>query len=220
LARIFSLSTHAQERLVERSKLSAVEFLSLLNAGAYRRAFKKFSHSLSEADQKKLINSYGLTKKELFKYKIITVEIKFEHLVVWSTVDAAPLTAVVASDRDLVVTVLNADKYETAVWNERVTEEKIQQAKSRAEQFSASRHQNNTYQIFIRWLDSNDKRKSKTLSLISTIGTQDLESSRKTIEDAARKVCAGGYDIHVSIRDKKDSSVLIMDFEVDPISDL
>ena len=212
LARIFSLSTHAQERLAERSNLSAEEFLSLLNAGAYRRAFKKFSHSLSEEDQKKLINSYGLTKKDLFKFKIITVEIQFEHLVVWSTVDAAPLTAVVANDRDLVVTVLNADKYETEVWNERVTEEKIQQAKSRAEQFSASKHPNNAYQIFIRWLDS------KTLSLISTIGTQDLESSRKTIEDAVRKFCAGGYAIHVSIRDKKDSSVLILDFEVDPIA--
>ena len=37
LARIFSLSTHAQERLAERSNLSAEEFLSLLNAGAYRR---------------------------------------------------------------------------------------------------------------------------------------------------------------------------------------
>jgi hypothetical protein len=55
--------------------------------------------------------------------------------------------------------------------------------------------------------------------LISTIGTQDLESNRKTIEDAVRKVCAGGYAIHVSIRDKKDSSVSILDFEVDPISD-
>lgn len=219
MARIFSLSTHAQERLAERSNLSAEEFLSLLNAGAYRRAFKKLSHSLSEEDQKQLIDSYGLTKKELFKYKIITVEIQFEHLVIWSTVDAAPLTAVVANDRDLVVTVLNADKYETAVWNERVTEEKIQQAKSRAEQFSALQHPNNAYQIFIRWLDSNDKRKSKTLSLISTIGTQDLESNRKTIEDAVRKVCAGGYAIHVSIRDKKDSSVSILDLEVDPISD-
>ena len=219
MARIFSLSTHAQERLAERSNLSAEEFLALLNAGAYRRAFKKLSHSLSEEDQKKLIDSYGLTKKDLFKYKIITVEIQFEHLVVWSTVDAAPLTAVVANDRDLVVTVLNADKYETEVWNERVTEEKIQQAKSRAEQFSASQHPNNAYQIFIRWLDSNDKRKSKTLSLISTIGTQDLEPSRKTIEDAVRKVCAGGYAIHVSIRDKKDSSVSILEFEVDPISD-
>ena len=219
MARIFSLSTHAQERLAERSNLSAEEFLSLLNAGAYRRAFKKLSHSLSEEDQKQLIDSYGLTKKDLFKYKIITVEIQFEHLVIWSTVDAAPLTAVVANDRDLVVTVLNADKYETAVWNERVTEEKIQLAKLRAKQFYASQQPNNTYQIFIRWLDSNDKRKSKTLSLISIIGTEDLEPSRKTIEEAVRKVCAGGYAIHVSIRDKKDPSVLILDFEVDPISD-
>lgn len=219
MARIFSLSTHAQERLSERSNLSPEEFLALLNAGAYRRAFKELSHSLSEEDQKKLIDSYGLTKKDLFKYKIITLEIQFEHLVVWSTVDAAPLTAVVANDRDLVVTVLNADKYETAVWNERVTEEKIQQAKLRAEQFYASQQPNNAYQIFIRWLDSNDKRKSKTLSLISIIGTKDLEPSRKTIEDAVRKVCAGGYAIHVSIRDKKDPSVSILEFEVDPISD-
>lgn len=218
MARNFILSKHAQERLGERSNLSAEEFLALLNAGAYKLGFAKLRHSLDEDTQKNLMISYGLTQKDLFTYKINTLEIQFEYLVVWSKIDGAPLTAVVSKDNDLVITVLIANQYETDIWKERITEKKIEQAKARADIFLLSQHPNNDYQIFIRWLDSNDKRKSKTISLIGTIGTNELEPSRRRIEDAVRKVCAGGYSIYVSIREKKNTLVSILEFEVDPIA--
>jgi hypothetical protein len=173
MKRLFRLSSHAVERLTERSRLSIDDFLALLNNGLYKSIFSKKTASLTKREADELSLTYGLEKKDLYKFSILTFEKQFEFFIVWSTVDQRPFTAVIASQSNLVVTVLNADAYESDVWKARATEEAIRESKDKLEKFQQASHENKHLEIFTSWIDADETRKTKVKKVWAIIQDKD-----------------------------------------------
>lgn len=218
----YQLSQHAQERLSERSKLPAGQLLEMLKRHAYKKIHRTIKKNLSSYEIETYLTEYDIDQVELKRLNILKVKESYSHCVIWSELDNFAITAVVADSSRIVVTILHAQDYSRHDWSDKISDETIEIAKTRA----ANRMgcisekvvglETTQYEVFAHWLDDQHQAKRKILSQVKITSANPLTPSPSELEkQIIESLPSGSYDINFVVRAKKNKGYVIYESAIE-----